>query len=251
MTSSGSVTGNGSGPKRLFLLLLKAIKYILNKGVSFSHINQKSLSHLQLVHNAAARLLTGFHRQQTITPILAYLHWLSVCFDFKMWLIPFKACMGLTPTYTEELLTPYEPACRSSGMGGGGGGLLAVSKSRLKTKGERGFAVRPLGLRRWGSQSQSSLLNHFLQPISTDCLLCDVVASLLYFIVEINLVYLYHIDWFYHYIYWTVLSGFNSLTLSLSCFVGPHCWAFCCFIALLLLFVNSVFKGAIYMWSYY
>ena len=106
-----------------------------------SGINQKSLSRLQLVQNSAARLLTGFNRHQHITPILASLHWLPVCFriDFKILLITFKARSGLAPSYIADILIPYEPArsLRSSG-----GALLTVPKSRLKTKGDRAFATR-------------------------------------------------------------------------------------------------------------
>ena len=76
-----------------------------------SGINQKSLSRLQLVQNSAARLLTGFNRRQHITPILASLHWLPVCFriDFKILLITFKACLGLALSYITDILIPYEP----------------------------------------------------------------------------------------------------------------------------------------------
>ena len=106
-----------------------------------SGITQKSLFRLQLVQNAAARLLTGFNRQHHITPILASLHWLPVHFriDFKILLIIFKACLGLALSYITEILTLYEAACslRSSG-----GALLAVLKSRFKSKGDRAFAIR-------------------------------------------------------------------------------------------------------------
>ena len=97
-----------------------------------SGINRKSLSCLQLVQNSAARLLTGFNRHQHITPILASIHWLPVCFriDFKILLITFKARSGLAPSYIADILIPYEPArsLRSSG-----GALLTVPKSRLTT----------------------------------------------------------------------------------------------------------------------
>ncbi|KAF7651423.1 hypothetical protein LDENG_00111240, partial [Lucifuga dentata] len=89
----------------------------------------------------AARLLTGFNRRHHITPILASLHWLPVRFriDFKILLITFKAHLGLAPSYITEMLTPYESvrSLRSSG-----GTLLAVPKWRLKSKGDRAFAIR-------------------------------------------------------------------------------------------------------------
>jgi len=106
-----------------------------------SGLDNKSISRLQLVQNAAARLLTGFNRREHITPVLSSLHWLPVRFriDFKTLLFTFKARLGLAPSYIAELLTPYEPPCslRSSGRS-----LLAVPKSRLRTKGDRAFSVR-------------------------------------------------------------------------------------------------------------
>ncbi|KAF7645694.1 hypothetical protein LDENG_00199890 [Lucifuga dentata] len=74
-----------------------------------SGINQKLISRLQQVQNAAARLLNGSSRRQHITPVLA------------------------------SLLISYEPArsLRSSGSN-----LLTIANSILKTKHDRAFAVR-------------------------------------------------------------------------------------------------------------
>ncbi len=41
-------------------------------------INRPSLNQLQIVQNAAARLLTGLHKQEHITPVLISLHWLPI-----------------------------------------------------------------------------------------------------------------------------------------------------------------------------
>jgi len=70
---------------------------------------QSSLRRLQLVQNAAARLLTGTRRREHITPILASLHWLPVLFriQFKVLQFVFKALNGLAPTYITELVQPY------------------------------------------------------------------------------------------------------------------------------------------------
>lgn len=48
-------------------------------------IGQSELNRLQLVQNAAARLLTGKKKQEHITPVLSSLHWLPVRhrIDFK------------------------------------------------------------------------------------------------------------------------------------------------------------------------
>ncbi|KAF7648111.1 hypothetical protein LDENG_00161960, partial [Lucifuga dentata] len=80
-----------------------------------SGINQKLISRLQQVQNAAARLLPGSNRWQRITPVLASLHWLPVHFriDFKILIITFKAHLGLPPTYICDMLISYEPAAAS------------------------------------------------------------------------------------------------------------------------------------------
>lgn len=101
---------------------------------------QSSLARLQLVQNAAARLLTGTKKHAHISPVLASLHWLPVNFriQFKILLIVFKALNGQAPSYISELInlqsTPR--SLRSSNKI-----LLQVPRSRLKLKGDRAFAV--------------------------------------------------------------------------------------------------------------
>ena len=69
-------------------------------------VSQSSLSRLQLVQNAAARLLTNTNRREHITPVLNSLHWLPVPYriDFKLLMFVFKALNGLAPLYLSELL---------------------------------------------------------------------------------------------------------------------------------------------------
>ncbi|TKS65252.1 RNA-directed DNA polymerase from mobile element jockey [Collichthys lucidus] len=82
-------------------------------------VSQSSLARLQLVQNAAARLLTGTHKREHITPILASLHWLPVHFrvHFKILLFVFKCLNGLAPPYLSVLLRPYTPARCLRGSG--------------------------------------------------------------------------------------------------------------------------------------
>ena len=72
----------------------------------------KSLNSLQLVQNAAARVLTGARRSDHITPSLASLHWLPVKYriEFKVLLLTYKAYHGLAPQYLEELIEPRSTA---------------------------------------------------------------------------------------------------------------------------------------------
>uniref|UniRef100_A0A3B3D322 Reverse transcriptase domain-containing protein n=1 Tax=Oryzias melastigma TaxID=30732 RepID=A0A3B3D322_ORYME len=58
-------------------------------------ISQSSLSRLQLVQNAAARVLVGARKRDHITPVLASLHWLHFRVHFKILLFVFKSLSGL------------------------------------------------------------------------------------------------------------------------------------------------------------
>lgn len=112
---------------------------------------------LQMVQNAAARMLTGKNRFDHITPVLVSLHWLPVQSraDFKVLLLTYKALKGSAPSYLVDLLHPYVPrrALRSQDSG-----LLTIPKVK-KTVGERAFAFRaptlwnrlPLDIRQAGS----------------------------------------------------------------------------------------------------
>lgn len=77
----------------------------------YSGLTTKSISHLQLVQNAAARLPTNSNKRDHITLILVSLHWLPVKFriDFNILLIVFKTLRGLAPNFIRDLLIPYEP----------------------------------------------------------------------------------------------------------------------------------------------
>uniref|UniRef100_A0A3B3HB31 Reverse transcriptase domain-containing protein n=1 Tax=Oryzias latipes TaxID=8090 RepID=A0A3B3HB31_ORYLA len=107
----------------------------------YTCLSQQSVYQLQLVQNAAARLITGTRMRDHITPVLASLHWLPVSFriDFKILLIAFKALCGLAPKYIADLLTPYVPGRNLRSLAKG---LLTIPQSRLKTRGDRAFAVR-------------------------------------------------------------------------------------------------------------
>lgn len=103
-------------------------------------LDKSSIQRLQLVQNAAARVLTGKRKRDHITPVLRHLHWLPVDYriNFKILLLTFKCLNGLAPEYLKELLHVHTPArvLRSANLL-----LLDVPRSRLKTKGDRAFSV--------------------------------------------------------------------------------------------------------------
>ncbi|XP_057690967.1 uncharacterized protein LOC130915167, partial [Corythoichthys intestinalis] len=100
---------------------------------------KSSLKGLQLVQNAAARLLTGTNRREHITPVLQALHWLPVEFriKFKILLLTFKTINGLGPSYLTDALVPYRPnrTLRSQNAG-----LLVVPRVYKSTVGARAFS---------------------------------------------------------------------------------------------------------------
>ena len=111
-------------------------------------MGQAQISRLQLVQNAAARLLTGTRKREHISPVLASLHWLPVPYriDYKLLLIVYKCLNGLAPAYLTDLLNTYVPhrLLRSVDQQ-----LLVVPRSRLALRADRAFSVA--APKRWNS----------------------------------------------------------------------------------------------------
>lgn len=103
-------------------------------------LDHSSLLHLQVVQNAAAWLLTGSKKYQLITPVLKSLLWLPVCFciSLNILLLTFKILNGLASSYLTDLLHTHTPprTLRSTNQL-----PLDVSRSKLKHRGDRAFAV--------------------------------------------------------------------------------------------------------------
>ncbi len=70
---------------------------------------KKTIRQLQLIQNAAARILTRTRKSEHITPVLRSLHWLPVTFrlDFKVLLLIYNSLNGLGPKYIADMLTEY------------------------------------------------------------------------------------------------------------------------------------------------
>ena len=102
---------------------------------------KKSLSRLQLIQNASARLIVGLKKRDHITPTLMQLHWLPVeqRVLFKVLLLVYKALHDKGPLYLKELLTPYVPSrtLRSSSDK-----LLNVPATHYVETSKRAFGVR-------------------------------------------------------------------------------------------------------------
>uniref|UniRef100_H2ZV52 Reverse transcriptase domain-containing protein n=1 Tax=Latimeria chalumnae TaxID=7897 RepID=H2ZV52_LATCH len=100
----------------------------------------KAISRLQLVQNAAARVVHNVSRFDHITPTLQKLHWLPIRWriTFKVLVLVFMALNDLGPAYLWDLLTPYVPArpLRSES-----GNFLVVPRFRSKL-GKRSFSYQ-------------------------------------------------------------------------------------------------------------
>ncbi len=95
-----------------------------------------SINTLQIVQNAAARVLTRSRIYDHITTILQSLHWqhIKFCISFKILLL---ALNGIAPAYLTNLLSRYNPtrSLRSQNSG-----LLVVPRIAKSTKGGRAFS---------------------------------------------------------------------------------------------------------------
>jgi len=72
---------------------------------------KKSIRQVQLIQNAAARVLSRTRKYENITPVLRSLHWLPVTFriDFKVLQLVYKLFTGLGTQYNADMLTEYKP----------------------------------------------------------------------------------------------------------------------------------------------
>ncbi len=96
------------------------------------------INKLQMVQNAAARVLTRTRKYDHISPVLSTLHWLPMKhrIDFKILLITYKALNGLAPQYLSELLSHHSPPrpLRSQNSG-----HLIIPRISKSTAGSRSF----------------------------------------------------------------------------------------------------------------
>ncbi len=97
-----------------------------------------SINKLQVVQNAAARVLTRSRKYDHITPILQY--------QLQNIILAYKALNGLAPAYLTSLLSRYNP---SRSLRSQNSGLLVVPRIAKSTKGGRAFSY--LAPKLWNS----------------------------------------------------------------------------------------------------
>ena len=155
------VSGRCRGPSPLISSLLAGLTGVSSPcwtclpHTVLTGLPQKSIKQLQLIQNAAARVLTRTKRSEHITPVLKSLHWLPVSYiiDFKVLLLVYKSLNGLGPEYMNDILVEYKPsrALRSTDSG-------QIVEPRVQTKhGEAAFS-------RYAAQNWNKLPAELNQP---------------------------------------------------------------------------------------
>ena len=101
------------------------------------------LNVLQLIQNAAARVITRGRRWQHITPILLDLHWLRVQerVTFKLALLVYKSLHGLAPSYLVAHCIPLSQCAGRQGLRSHSAGDLHVPRALSATYGSKPFAI--------------------------------------------------------------------------------------------------------------
>ena len=103
-------------------------------------LSKTQLRKLQRIQNNAARLITRCHKYESMTSTLKELHWLPVeaRIKYKVLLLTHKGINGIAPTYIKDMFQYKEnvKTLRSSNND-----HLEVTNARLKTFGDRAFAI--------------------------------------------------------------------------------------------------------------
>jgi hypothetical protein len=120
----------------------------------YAGCSKKLLDKLQVVQNAAARLVTGHRLRNHITPALKELHWLKVPerITFKLCLLVYKCLHSQAPQYLCDRLAPVSSDSGRSHLRSAAKGDLTVPRMLSATYGGKPFQVA--GPRAWNCLPQ-------------------------------------------------------------------------------------------------
>ena len=101
-----------------------------------------TLTPLQRILHAAARLVNGLRPRDHVTSALKELHWLPITqrIEYKLCLLVHKSIVGNAPAYINNLLTAVADVPSRSALRDATKGNFVVPRTRLKL-GERAFSV--------------------------------------------------------------------------------------------------------------
>ena len=121
---------------------------------------------LQLVQNAAAKIITKSKKFDHVTLLLRQLHWLLICkrITFKVLLLVYKSVNDMGPVYLRDLLIYYKrEGLRHDPLS------LEVSGTELMTYGDRTFHV--VAAKAWNQLpkkiSTTETVDHFKAELKT------------------------------------------------------------------------------------
>ena len=101
--------------KMSYILSKKQLKLVMNSLVVcrldycnaiYFGINEKYLNELQMIQNAAAKVVYGLHKHDHLGDTLKNLHWLPIRerINYKILLLVYKSLNGMGPIYLQEML---------------------------------------------------------------------------------------------------------------------------------------------------
>ncbi len=136
---------------------------------------KKTIRQLQLIQNAAARILTRTRKSEHITPVLRSIHWLPVTFriDFKVLLLVCKSLNGLGPKCIADMLTEYKPNRPLRSLGSS---QLEIPRVHTN-KGSPLLAIMPPAVGT-SFQKRSDVLKHYTHLNPDSKLICLAVHLL-------------------------------------------------------------------------
>ncbi len=170
---------------------------------------KKTIRQLQLIQNAAARILTRTRKSEHITPVLRSLHWLPVTFriDFKVLLLVYKSLNGLGPKYMADMLTEYKPNRPLRSLGSS---QLEIPRVHTK-QGESAFSY--YAARSWNQVPEeircAKTLVTFKSSLKTHLFSCAFVEWALCYVRTDCIVFMYN-----HFLFNCFKSHFKSISIS-------------------------------------
>ncbi len=126
-------TSERSGPSfhsTLHNFLSRPLSFLDYCNALLAGLSSCTIKPLQMIQNAAARLVFKEPKRAHVTPLFISLHWLPIaaCIKFRTLMLAYRRATGPAPTYFHSLITIYIPS-RS---------LRSASERRLVVPSQRG-----------------------------------------------------------------------------------------------------------------